>query len=129
MRIALWSAIVALILAIVVGVGAQSRPPADRPVDLIRPVPASWYASLPADPDLASEAFLERVPPVMRERGEAVSKSRYAALAARVIVGLGALLLFLITGASAALSSMLVRFSQRQWVRDTVFAAAMLAYA
>ena len=122
-------AFAALVIAIMIGLGAESRPPADRPVDLIRPVPSSWYASLPADPALATEAFLARVPAVMREWGEAVSRSRYSALAMRVTIGLGALALFLFSGAAAALSQRLSRLSRLQWVRDTLFALVLLSFA
>jgi STE24 endopeptidase len=129
MRTVILSALLALFLAILLGVVAESGAPADRPIDLIRPVPSSWYDALPADPERATEAFLARVPPVMRERGEAVSQTRYAALAARIIVGLGALLLFLISGAAGELSLRLAHVSRRQWVRDAAFAAVLLSYA
>ena len=129
MRTAFTSAFAALILAVMMGLSAQSRPPADRPVDMIRPVSSSWYTSLPADPALATEAFLARVPAVMRERGEAVSRSRYPALALRVTIGLGALALFLFSGAAAALSLRLTRLSRHQWVRDAVFAVVLLSFA
>ena len=115
MRTVVLSALLALFFAISLGVVAESNAPADRPIDLIHPVPSSWYDVLPADPGRATEAFLARVPPVMRDRGEAVSQTRYAALAARIIVGLGALLLFLMSGAASELSLRLAKVIQRQW--------------
>lgn len=128
MRTALFAALLALILAAALGLAGQSRPPAERAADLIRPMPPAWYQALPQDPQQATQAFLARVPSLMRNRGEAVSASRYWALGARVVASLGALLLFLATGAAGALSRGLASGIRREWLRDTAFAAVMLVY-
>jgi hypothetical protein len=70
--------IVALLcLAVVAGLGlvAQAKPAASRPKDLTVAVSDAWYGSLPRDPVLATQAFFDRVPLEMRERGEQVSQS------------------------------------------------------
>src|SRR5213075_2645588 len=43
--------------------------------------------ALPRDPEAATQAFLNRVPAEMRERGEAVANTRYWVLGARIAVG------------------------------------------
>jgi STE24 endopeptidase len=128
MKTSLFSALLALVVAVALGLIAQSRPAAPRSANLIRPVPASWYAALPTDPERATQAFLDRVPPVMRERGEAISQTRYWALAARVVFNLGALLLFLRFDGAAALARAVGRVNQRQWLRDLMFAVVLLLF-
>ena len=56
-----------------------------RPNDLTRAVPAAWNADLPLDPAAASDAYLERIPPAMRERGERYSDTRLLAFDLRVL--------------------------------------------
>lgn len=129
MRASLIVALVALVLAMGLGMAGQSRSAASRAADELRPAPAAWYASLPRDPEKATAAYLDRVPPVMRERGEAVSRSRYWALAGRIAAGLGAILMLLYSGAASALDAMTARRILYPWLRDFVFALALLAYA
>ena len=95
----------------------------------IAPVPATWYASLPRDPDLSTQAFLSRVPAAMRDRGEAVSRSRYWALVLRVTVSLGALVLFLFCGAARKLAAASAGLSRYRWVQALAFTLVLLAYS
>ena len=128
MKTAVLSALLAFLLAIGLGFFGQSQPAGDRPVDQIKPVPSAWYQALPQDPAEATRAFLHRVPASMRDRGEAVSRTRYWALAARVIASLGALVLFLWSGASTALDGMAATICRHRWLRDLTFAVLLLIY-
>ncbi len=58
---------------------------AARPSDLTMPVPARWYAELPLNPAAATDAYLARIPPAMRERGERYSDTRMLAFDLRVL--------------------------------------------
>lgn len=119
-----------LCLAIALGLGfvAQSRPAAPRSNDLTVPVSDAWYQALPRDPELATQAFLDRVPSAMRERGEAVSQSRYWVLAARIIVSVGGLLLFLFGGAASALDAAAARLTRYRFLQALFFALVLLTY-
>ncbi len=68
MKTAIVTAVLCLILAIGLGLIAQAKPAAARPGDLTVPVSDAWYQSLPRDPELATQAFLDRVPAEMRPR-------------------------------------------------------------
>ena len=128
MRTALLAGIFAILIAAGLGFRAQSRPAAARGSDQIKPVPPSWYRALPSNPKLATAAYLARVPASMQERGDAVSQSRYWALAARIVGSLGAILLFLYSGAASALDGILTRFTRYRWVQAFVYAVALLFY-
>jgi len=128
MKIAALTALLAFLFAIALGLLGQNRPAAERFADQITAVPAAWYQALPQDPAQATQAFLERVPTAMRDRGEAVSRSRYWALAARAIANLGGLVLFLVSGAASALGGMAMKVTRYRWVHDLVFAFVLLVY-
>jgi len=128
MKTALISGLLGLGIAAAMGVVAQGRPAAARPQDLTTPVSDAWYQSLPRDPDLATRAFLDRVPPEMRERGEAMSRSRYWVLAGRILFGEGALLLFLSSGAAWALQAAVTQATRRRWSQAALFSFALLTY-
>ena len=119
-----------LCLAVALGLGfvAQSRPAAARSSDLTVPVSDAWYQTLPRDPGLATQAFLDRVPRAMRERGEAVSRSRYWVLAARILVSLGALLFLLFSGGAGALEVVAARMTRYRFLQALFFALVLLAY-
>jgi len=75
-----WTMILGIVVAALAWgsmVGAEAVPP--RPRDLTTPVDAAWYATLPADADSATAAYLARVPAEMRARGEAYSDTRLRA--------------------------------------------------
>lgn len=128
MRAAVITAVLAFIIAIAAGFIAQGHLAGVRANDEFSPVPASWYASLPRDPALATSAYLARIPDVMRERGEAVGRSRYWVLAARIVANLGVLFLFLYSGAASTLDAEVSRVTRHRWLQYVLYALAMLSF-
>jgi STE24 endopeptidase len=128
MRTAIVTALLCLAIAVGLGMTAQARPAAARSSDLTVPASDVWFRSLPRDPELATRAFLDRVPRAMRERGEAASRSRYWVLAARIVFTLGGLLLFLFSGAASALNALVVRVTRGRWPQAFLFSFILLAY-
>lgn len=124
MRLIIGVALIALVIAIGWGVYAQSQPAPERPDHLVAPVSAEWHASLPRDPQAATEAYLARVPDEMRARGEAVSNTRYWVFAARLVVTIGSIVLFLFSGAAASLAGAVAKITQRPWLQTVIFTAA-----
>jgi STE24 endopeptidase len=128
MKTAVISGLLGLSLAAAMGVVAQGRPAGARSTDLTTPVSDAWYRSLPRDPDAATRAFLGRVPPEMRSRGEAMSRSRYWVLAGRVLFNVGGVLLFLFSGAAGALHAAVARATRSRPAQAVLFAFTLLAY-
>jgi hypothetical protein len=62
MRITLLVALVAAVLALVLGGIAASREPPPRSPERARSVDDAWRNSLPRDADAATRAYLERIP-------------------------------------------------------------------
>src|SRR5262249_7792583 len=127
MRLFLIVAALALATALAWGFYAQGQPAPARAQDMVAPVTAAWRAALPRDPEAATQAFLDRVPQEMRDRGEAVSQTRYWVYAARLVATFGGLLLFVASGAAAALSARVARVTKHRWVHDMLFTAALFA--
>lgn len=126
-RLLVLLALSCVLIGMLLGFAAERSPAGKRAADLTSPVDARWYTDLPRDPALATQAFLARVPQAMRERGEAVSDSRYLALVARVVVNLAGLLLFLHAGGAAALAQAMQRRVRYRWVQAAcVLAGAMV---
>ena len=121
-------ALLALMMAGVLGFVAQSHSPAVRATDPIPSVSHFWYDALPRDPASATATYLTRVPAVMRDRGDAVGRTRYWALAARIVANLGAVLLFLYSGAARALDAAMARAVRRRWLRDLLFSLVLLVF-
>jgi STE24 endopeptidase len=126
MRLTLIVAIGLLVLGLAGGIVAGQQPAAQRAADLTEPVDASWYEALPADPVAATNAYLARIPPEMRAHGEAYSDTRYWILPIRIVFQLGALWLFLASGASRTLASGFDSWRVPQWLRDTAYALVMM---
>jgi STE24 endopeptidase len=124
----LWLTWVCLITGLVLGFAGERLPAGPRPADLVLPVDTQWHASLPRDPGLATQAFLDRVPAEMRERGESVSTSRYFALAARLVANVGALLLFLWGGCATAVASWAARLLRSTWARTAAVTVVVMVY-
>ena len=124
MRVILVVAALSLFVSCVWGFLAQSQPAPSRPHDLVAPVTDRWRDELPADPQQSARAYLSRVPPEMRARGEAVANSRYTVFVTRFAVSIGAMVLFLVSGASASLGASTARLSGQRWAQDMTFATA-----
>ncbi|MBL8549656.1 MAG: M48 family metalloprotease [Hyphomonadaceae bacterium] len=127
MRTMLVAALLALLVALGWGLFAGAQPAPSRPQDLTAPVAEEWRAALPRDADAAAAAYLDRVPAEMRARGEAISNTRYFVFSARIALTIGAILLFLYSGAAAALAAFLARRTKLLWLQDMAFAAIMFA--
>lgn len=121
-------ALLALLVAVGWGAYSRSRPAAPRSQDMTIPVSLEWHQTLPSDPALAAQAYLDRVPAPMRARGEAVSDTRYWIWGARIVLTIGAMTLFLFSGAAGALSNGVTRISRLAWLQALVFAAAVFVY-
>jgi STE24 endopeptidase len=128
MKTSLMAGLLCLAIAAGCGIIAQSTPAPPRSLDMTVPVSDGWYQALPRDPELATQAYLDRVPRLMRERGEAVSRSRYWVLAARILSSLGGLLLFLSSGAAGGLSRAVERVTRHRSTQVLLFAFTVLAY-
>jgi len=124
MRVMMGIAALSLIVSFVWGFMAQSQPAPSRPHDLVAPVTDRWREELPADPQLAEQAYLSRIPLEMRARGDAVENSRYTVLVTRFAVSIAAMVLILVSGASASLGASTARLSGRRWAQDMIFATA-----
>lgn len=125
MRATIAFAVLAIAVAIGWGFFAASQPAPARAQDLTTPVSAGWQAALPLDPALATRAYLDRVPDEMRARGEAVSQTRYWVLVSRIVMSIGAILLFLFSGAAHALATGLAGITRLLWLQSLMFAAAL----
>jgi STE24 endopeptidase len=125
MRIMLAAALLSLLAALGWGFHAGGQPAPPRAQDMTAVVTDAWRAALPRDPQAATEAYLARVPAEMRARGEAVSQTRYYVFGARVALTLGAICLFLFSGAAAQLAAGLGRLKRMDWAQDMLFAAAL----
>lgn len=125
MRATLAAAVIALIVAIGWGLLAASEPAPPRAQDITVPAPPGWEASLPRDPQSAAQAFIVRVPAEVRARGEAIGQTRYWILAGRILLSVGAILLFLFSGAAAALARALKRATRSLLLQSLIFAAAL----
>lgn len=104
-------------------VGGESV--AARPSDLTTAVPAAWYADLPLDPAAATDAYLARVPPAMRERGERYSDTRMLAFELRVLSLIFATIVLCATRLAAQARELAIRVFSR---RALVDAAVALQY-
>ena len=85
----------------------------------------SWYAALPADPEAATQAFLQRISPETRARGDAMGATRYIILPARVAVLTGSIALILFSGAAVAMRRLAQRVSSKSPIQDAMFAAQL----
>jgi len=93
------------------------RPPA-RTVE----VGPAWYAALPVDPVAATNAYLQRVPPEIRARGDAFGATRYITLLLRIVVLVAAVALVMFSGAAARMRAIAQRASSRVWLQDALVA-------
>jgi len=101
-------------------VGGESV--AARPADLTTAVPSAWYADLPLDPAAATNAYLARIPPAMRERGERYSDTRVLAFDSRVLSLISATLVLCATRMAAQAREFAVRVFSRRPLVDTAVA-------
>lgn len=122
MKVFVFVIVAALLGALAWGFIAGNQPPVPRPAVRTLPVEPAWYAQLAADPVVATEAFLNRVPPETRAHGEAFDGTRYLTLALRVAVLVGSIALIMFTGVAARLRSIAVRASSHRVAQDALFA-------
>lgn len=127
MRSILVLTLIAFVTALALGVHAQTSPAPARPHDLVAPVSEAWRQALPQDAAAATQAYLNRVPVEMRMRGEVVADSRYIVLAARLIAGIVALLLILVSKTASKLGEHLARVTRARWLQDVMFAAILFS--
>src|SRR5262245_57393718 len=111
--------------SLVWGALAASRPAAPRSEDTTTPVTEAWREALPRDPGAATRAYLARVPPEMRARGAAMSRTRYGVLGARIVLTIGGIALFLFSGAAASLASFSARITRLRWLQTLLFTAVL----
>ena len=113
--------------ALVFGWWAGAQPAPTRPGDLTTPVNASWYAALPLDPAAATAAYLARIPPEMRARGERYSDGRMLAFLLEVFSVLAASALLVGTRTLVDVRARAERRLTRRWAVDAIVAAIYFA--
>ena len=116
----------ALVAALLWGLIAGSRPAGQRIATRTTAVGPEWYATLPADPGVATKVYLDRVPAEVRARGDAYMDGRYVALAGRLVTLLVAVTLIMATGAAISMRSLACRASRSPWLQDALFAVLLL---
>jgi len=122
MRTCLVVALLCVAGAVAWGVAEDRRPVPPRPAQTIAAVDAAWLSRLPADATLATDAWLARVPPAMRERGAGYATTRFVVLGARVATLVIATLLIFGDGSSQRMRSRAARLSRRRTVQDLLYA-------
>ena len=103
MRTTMGAAIVAALLALALGGWASLREPPPRAAFQVRPADAAWYAALPRDPDAATHAYLDRISPEQRARGDAHVGTRNVVTVLQLVVAIAAVALLLFSGGAARL--------------------------
>jgi STE24 endopeptidase len=109
-------------LALLWGWSVGRQPAPARPADLTTRVDAGWYDALPLDPAAATAAYLARIPPDMRARGEAYSDTRLLAFGLRVLVLLAATALLCSTAFAARIRNAIGSAFRKQTGVDLVVA-------
>src|SRR5262245_49507217 len=128
MKAVIVTALIALVAALSWGFYAASQPAPHRADELAIQVSPEWYETLPRDPALATQAYLDRVPAEMRARGEAVSRTRYWVWGARVALTIGAMGLLLFSAAAGALADGVGKITRLAWLQAVLFALALFAF-
>jgi len=118
---------VAVVLALLWGVTVDAEAVPSRTGLKAAQVGADWYAALPVDPVAATAAYLQRVPPEVRVRGDAFGSTRYLALALRLAVLVASVVLVMSSGAAARLRDIIRATARRLWLQDALCALSFLA--
>jgi STE24 endopeptidase len=118
---------VALFAALVWGSIVNSQPVPSRGALHATEVGPDWYAALAADPETATNSYLQRVAPEVRARGDALGQTRYVILAMRVLVLVLSVTLIMFSGAAARLRERLARRGRHLWLQDASFALILFA--
>jgi Zn-dependent protease with chaperone function len=103
-----------------------ARPVSLRPGVEITSVDSTWYQTLPADPDAATQAYLRRAPAEIRARGAALSISRYGVVAVRIVVLVGSTLLILFTGLAGRMGTVAHRVARLTPLQDALAGLQLL---
>jgi STE24 endopeptidase len=101
------------------------EPPGERGEPHGSAVDAGWYAALPRDPEAATAAYLQRISPETRARGDAMGATRYIILPARIAVLAGSIALIMFSGAAAVMRRGAQRVTSKRPVQDALFAAQL----
>ena len=117
------------VLALVLGVGTyiDSRPVPPRAIDKTLPADSSWYAHLPVSAKAATDAYIERIPVAMREKGERYSDTRLIAFLLRVANLLAATFLLCTLRLGVYLRLLAEKLSRRVLVTDVTVAVGYFA--
>jgi STE24 endopeptidase len=125
---ALLAAIVAAALgAIVWGTVISGQTPPSRIGARVAAAGPDWYAALPSDPGAATEAYLRRVAPEARARGDAFGATRALTYLSRIAVLLASLSLIMFSGAAARMRDVAGRRLRGGWLRDALVALQLFA--
>lgn len=82
----------------------------------------AWRASLPIDPERATQAYLVRIPAIARERSDAYFEGGYWLSLWNQIAFVSANVLLLLTGFARQLRDALIRVTHRPWLQSLLFA-------
>jgi STE24 endopeptidase len=110
------------VFVVSIGTYYDSRPVPPRAVDQTIPVDSSWYANLPVSPKAATDAYIERIPVAMREKGERYSDTRLIAFLLRVANLLAATILLCALRLGVYLRLLAEKLSRRTLVTDATVA-------
>ena len=127
MKSLLVALLAAVVLALVWGVTVDSEAVPSRSGLKTAQVGADWSATLPVEPAAATAAYLERVPPEIRARGDAFGITRYLALALRLATLVASVALVMSSGAAARVRDIIGSKVRRLWLQDALCALCFLA--
>ena len=115
---------VATIAALAWGWSVDRVPVPPRPADQTIQADAAWYAALPLDASAATAAYLARITPETRARGEAYSDTRLRAFALRLLTLLVATAVIVASGLMVSAGRWTDRRFSRPLLRDAAVAIA-----
>ncbi|MEP6835758.1 MAG: M48 family metalloprotease [Gemmatimonas sp.] len=98
-------------------VGRQPVAPLIKAMTL--PVDSSWYQTLPINPEAAANKYLERIPPALRARNDALGFGDNLTTVLYIIRNVAAIVLLMFSGAIARIERLTARISSRPFIRRT----------
>ncbi len=119
----LWSIVIAIAGAALCWGGIVATAPVPpRPTDQTIAVDAAWYEHLPSDAAVATSAYLARIPPAMRARGEVSSDAYFVAFGLRFLTLIAATIAIYASGLAANMRRLAQKVSHRPTVIDLLTA-------
>lgn len=122
LRALAWTlALIPALLAPISAAHAEPDPGAERPPVAIAPVDDAWRAQLPRDAELATQAYLDRLPAEAVQRSNAYFEGKYALQGVEFLLGLAIAALMLQGRRSARVRDWAQRVGRVGWARDALY--------